>query len=557
VLCPAPCINVFLYAYVFQKNNRMTTEEISDALDLTSRLMELHGENDFKAKSLKNAAFRLSKTNPELEGKTKEELEKMEGIGKSLAAKIIELQETGTTKELNELLDKTPTGVIEMMSIKGIGPKKVYQLWKELELESIGELYYACNENRLVDLKGFGTKTQEAIKKNIEYKNASAGKTHYGRIIKAAEKIVEELKKEFGNELVSLTGEIYRKNEIIDKIEILIGSSEKKNIETKFELSVPVLIEYVSPEQFYFRLVESSSNADHFSSLNLITSKEISHKSEEGVYAAANVQFTIPELREGLFEIEHAKNKSIPRLIEYSDLKGTVHNHSTYSDGLNTIEQMANRCKEMGLEYFGIADHSQTAFYANGLKPERILEQQDEIDNLNKKLAPFRILKGVESDILNDGSLDYEDEILQTFDYVVASVHSNLRMTEEKAMKRLITAIENPFTTILGHPSGRLLLSRPGYPLDYKKIIDACYANGVVIELNAHPFRLDIDWRWIPYCMEKGVLISINPDAHHVDGLADMYYGVCAARKGMLTKEFCFNALSLDEMESYLSGRLR
>lgn len=536
----------------------ITTAEIANALDLLAKLMELHDENTFKAKSYANSAFRLSRTNPDLIGKTKEELEKTEGIGKSTAGKIAELMETGTIAELEKLLEKTPAGVIEMMSIKGLGPKKVRQLWKELGIESVGELEYACNENRLLDLKGFGEKTQETIKKNIEFRKTSQGKAHYGRIIDEAEALLATIKREFNTELASFTGDIYRKNEIISRIDILIGSDEPKEYKrAQLETRLPVNIIFCAPEEFYYKLVETSAVPDHMEQLHLTLLKGKSFRSEEEVYEAAGIQYVAPELRECLFEIDRARNKSLPQLIAFTDLKGIIHNHSTYSDGMNTLEEMAARCKELGFEYFGIADHSKTASYAKGLSVEQIFKQHDEIDRLNEKLSPFRIFKGIESDILNDGSLDYEDDVLQTFDYVVASVHSNLKMDEEKAMRRLIAAIENPYTTVLGHPSGRLLLSRSGYPLDYKKLIDACAANGVVIELNAHPYRLDIDWRWIPYCMEKGVMISINPDAHHVDAFRDMYYGVCAARKGMLIKEMCFNALSREEMEQYLSERLR
>jgi DNA polymerase (family X) len=536
----------------------MSTEEIAEALDLTAKLMELHDENTFKAKSITNAAFRLSKTNPDLQGKSKEEIEKIEGIGKSIAAKITELLETGTTKELEKLLEKTPEGVIEMMGVKGIGPKKVRALWKEMEIESIGELLYACNENRLVDLKGFGKKTQEAIKQSIEFKQSNTGKALYGRIIRDAEELLSEIKKELKTELVSLTGDLHRKSEIIEKIEILIGGTEQIS-EEKFreKIRLPIHFTYCSADDFFFELVKTSATEKHFDTLNIVSSKGKKFGSEEEVYSSMGLPYIVPELREGLYEFESIKNNKSADLVEYKDLKGIMHNHSTYSDGVHTLAEMATRCRDMGYEYFGIADHSQTAVYANGLQPETILKQQEEIDKLNDKLSPFRIFKGIESDILNDGSLDYDDEILQTFDYVVASIHSNLKMDETKAMSRLIKAIENPYTTILGHPTGRLLLSRPGYPIDHKKIIDACAANGVVIELNAHPHRLDIDWRWIPYCMEKNVMVSINPDAHHMDGFHDMYYGLCAARKGLLTKEMCFNALSLQEMENYLSERLR
>jgi DNA polymerase (family 10) len=217
---------------------------------------------------------------------------------------------------------------------------------------------------------------------------------------------------------------------------------------------------------------------------------------------------------------------------------------------------MANFCIQKGYDYFGVCDHSKTAVYANGLSIEHVLKQHQEIDELNKTYHnQFKIFKGIESDILGDGSLDYPEEILKQFDFIVASVHANLKMTEERATERLIKAIENPYTTILGHPTGRLLLSRPGYPINHKKIIDACAANNVCIELNAHPYRLDIDWRWIPYCLSKGVMISINPDAHHTEGLLDMYYGVCVARKGMLTQEHCLNTKTLTELSAYFSSK--
>jgi DNA polymerase (family 10) len=232
-----------------------------------------------------------------------------------------------------------------------------------------------------------------------------------------------------------------------------------------------------------------------------------------------------------------------------------LHNHSTWSDGLNSIEEMARACIDGGYTYFGICDHSRSAGYAGGLSAERVLQQMEEIDALNAKLAPFRIFKGIESDILGDGSLDYEADILARFDMVVASVHSNLKMDEDKATERLIRAVENPYTTILGHPTGRLLLIRRGYPIDHRKVIDACAANGVAIEINAHPYRLDIDWRWLDYCMEKEVMISINPDAHEKSGIHDMQYGLLAARKGLLRRRFCLNALSCAEFEQYLAMR--
>lgn len=531
----------------------MDTYEIAKKLKLTSQLMELHNENPFKIKSLTNAAFKLDKTGVNLEGLPLEQLATIEGIGKGIAQKIIELQQTGELKELNVLLEKTPLGVIEMLGIKGIGPKKVAQLWKQLEVESAGELLYACCENRLVDLKGFGSKTQEAVKKAIEFKMASAGKFLYASIEKPAMELVEIIKKELKISFVSLTGAIRRKNEIVEKIEIIIGSENKVDLNTIIkDTVVPVELIYCSENEFASTLFRTTASEKHLEKLG---TQNFTGNSEEEIYKNIGCTFIEPELREGNNEIELAKQNKLPTLIEVKDLKGILHNHTTYSDGLHTLKEMAVYCKESGYEYLGICDHSQSAFYASGLKPERIIEQHREIDELNKELAPFKIFKGIESDILYDGSLDYPEDILKTFDLVVASVHSILKMDIDKATSRLIKAIENPYTTILGHPTGRLLLSREGYPIDHKKVIDACAANNVIIELNAHPYRLDIDWRWIPYCLEKGVKISINPDAHEKEGYHDMYYGTCVARKGMLTKEMCFNAMPLNEMASYLQHK--
>jgi DNA polymerase (family 10) len=536
----------------------MSTDDIADVLNITAKLMELHEENPFKIRSLSNAAFKLSKTNVSLDGLSQQELEKIDGIGKSIAVKIVEMQQTGTTSELTALMEKTPKGVVEMLGVKGIGPKKVGQLWRELHIESVGELLYACMENRLVDLKGFGTKTQEAVKKAIEFKQANAGKYHFATVEEFSNNLVDKLKRELHTDQVSLCGEIRRKCEIIDKIEILTASEKKVEIgNLKLEINIPVEIHYCSKEEYAYRLVQHSASEKHLELINFTSLAVKPYADETAVYKDLQLPYMEPELREGFMEVELAKKNSLPKLVAYSDLKGILHNHSTYSDGMNTLEEMARHCKNLGYEYFGICDHSKSAFYANGLDEERVWQQQTEIDKLNEKMAPFRIFKGIESDILNDGSLDYDDDVLATFDFIVASVHSNLKMDEEKATSRLIKAVENPFTTILGHPTGRLLLGRPGYPINHKKVIDACAANGVIVELNAHPYRLDIDWRWIPYCIEKGVMISVNPDAHEKQGFHDMYYGICSARKGMLTKEMCFNAFTLDEIDNYFMNARR
>jgi DNA polymerase (family 10) len=555
----------------------MENKPIARKLRLLAQLMELQEENPFKIKSLANAALKVDKLPYPIVGKTLAEMEKIDGIGKSIAAKIAELLEKGSIAELNTLLTQTPAGVVEMMGIKGIGPKKVAIIWKELGIENIGELYYACNENRLVEAKGFGLKTQDDIKKVIEFTMAGQGKFLYAQVESQAKSLLEQLKSIFPEGLIDFAGEFRRCCEIIHKLVLVIGSrdqeiafnalltsdilknvqSDKKTIIGELETGLKIELVVVEKRHFYSELFLHTGDDEHVKTiLERVVEPLDQPVSEDLIYTKAGMEFIQPELREGNTFIERAEKKALPVLITYFDLKGSLHNHSTWSDGINTVEEMALYCRdELKLEYLGMCDHSKSAFYAKGLGIERVLQQQEEIDHLNKKLNGFKIFKGIESDILYDGSLDYPDEILKKFDFIVASVHSILKMDEAKATSRLIKAIENPYTTILGHPTGRLLLSREGYPIDYKKVIDACAANNVVIEINANPLRLDLDWRWHQYALEKGVWLSINPDAHRREGFLDMHYGILAARKGGLNKERCLNALPLQEIEKVFAKK--
>lgn len=531
-----------------------SNKALSRIFKRTAQLLELHGENKFKTGSYSNSSFQIGRMERPIIGLPQAELETIKGIGKSAAAKIVELAKTGELEYLNKLVEKTPTGVIDMLDIKGIGPSKIRIIWKELEVESLGELLYACNENRLVDLKGFGAKTQEQVRQAIRFKLDNAGKFHYAAIEEVAENLVETLREKLDTELVSLTGAMRRKDEIIEKVEVLIGSNQAID-EALLTLEPAIAVEVIhcEPERFVKRLFETTATAEHLDRIKLDGLPE--NASEEAIYEANQLPFIVPEMRMGDFEFTWAEKHQAEDLVTDQDLKGILHNHSTWSDGQHSLRQMAEHCRDLGFEYLGMCDHSKSAFYANGLSAERVAEQQQEIDTLNQELAPFRIFKGIESDILNDGKLDYEESVLQSFDFIVASVHSNLKMNEEKATARLITAIENPYTTILGHPTGRLLLSRAGYPIDHQKIIDACAQNGVSIELNANPFRLDLDWRWIPYALEQDVRISINPDAHAMSGYQHMHFGVCAARKGGLLRDMTLNALSAQEIELYFQKR--
>lgn len=556
----------------------MENKTIARSLKLLAQLLELHGENPFKIKSISNAYFKIDKLPFALKGKAAEEIEAIPGIGKSLSAKISELLTTGQLHELEELIALTPEGVMEMLQIKGIGPKKIAIIWHVLGIENLGELYYACNENRLIEAKGFGLKTQEEIKQAIEFKIAANGKFLYSQV----NSLVTDLRANISKWLIKIdkdallgfVGQYRRCCEIIDELEIIIGAEEIENLTLQlpeFEhlsliadddfflattaTGLKVKLYVVEKAHFYLNFFKYTGNAEHVEQVLTLAGTR-NFNGEEEIYNAAGLDFVVPELRENLGEIELAKTHQLPKLIEYKDLKGSLHNHSTWSDGVHTLEEMAVFCKEtLKMDYFGVCDHSKVAVYAKGLSIERVLAQQIQIEELNMKLAPFKIFKGIESDILNDGSLDYPEDILKTFDFVVASVHSNLRMDKEKATSRLIKAIENPYTTILGHPTGRLLLSRPGYPVDYKKVIDACAANKVVIEINANPLRLDLDWRWHRYALEKEVLLSINPDAHRTEGFYDMNYGILAARKGGLSADKCLNSSSLAQITSYFENR--
>ncbi|WP_295652949.1 DNA polymerase/3'-5' exonuclease PolX [uncultured Mucilaginibacter sp.] len=553
----------------------MENKAIARTLRLLSQLMELHDENPFKIKSIANAAFKVDKSPVKLGGKSLEELEKVDGIGKSIAAKLVELFETGTIAELQQLLDATPAGIVEMLGIKGIGPKKIATIWHDLGIENVGELYYACNENRLIEAKGFGLKTQEDIKKVIEFKMASSGKFLYAQVEPIADELLKRFEALFPGITITLCGEFRRRCDIINELCFVIATDpdtaiakiqhtellsdmtvQQNTLSGVTEHGVRVSIT-VADTDYYKQVFVKTGNKEHVEAvLALIKGLNFKPTSEEEIYQKAGLQYMAPELREDDDFIAKAAKNELPKLIEYADLKGTLHNHSTWSDGVNTIEEMALYCRDtLKLEYLGMCDHSKTAFYAKGLSIEQVLRQHEEIDSLNKKLEGFHIFKGIESDILNDGSLDYPDETLQRFDFVVASVHSNLKMAEDKATARLIKAIENPYTTILGHPTGRLLLSRNGYPIDYKKVIDACAANNVVIEINANPLRLDLDWRWHQYALDKGVWLSINPDAHRVEGFLDMHYGVLVARKGGLYKERCLNALSFEQINKAFASR--
>ena len=544
----------------------MTNKEIAQQFNDLAKIMELHDENPFKIRSYANAYLQLRKVSTPLFEMSDAEISGIKGVGNAISGKIRELEETGELATYKKYSDVTPAGVREMLSIKGFGPKKVRVVWKELGAESIGELLYSCNENRLVELKGFGQKSQEDLKNKLTYFLQSKDKFHYASLETVAVEITNFLKAQIPSATIEWVGEMRRRMPIVQKIEILVATDDdiKNVVESKLtieseddvsfscrtEHNTPIKIYVCKPGEFGSKLFRYTGNADFIAAF-IGKAGDLEFKnivSEKEVFEKAGIEFVEPELRDRTDLLDVSQ----PVLIEENEIKGVIHCHTTYSDGINSLREMAEYSRDKGFEYIGITDHSKAAFYANGLKEDRVLQQMEEIDALNQELAPFRIFKGIESDILNDGSLDYDETILKKFDFIIASVHSNLKMDKEKATNRLITAIENPYTTILGHPTGRLLLSREGYPIDHMKVIDACAENNVVIELNANPYRLDLDWTWIPYALEKGIKISINPDAHSVGGIGDIHFGVFAARKGGLKADQCLNCLTVNEFAKFL-----
>jgi DNA polymerase (family 10) len=549
----------------------MDNSAIADQLSMLSKLMDIHGENAFKAKSYASAAFTIEKLPQNIAGLPPAKLFAIKGIGESVGKNIIELLENKEIKMLKEYISKTPAGVLEMMNIKGLGPKKINTLWKELAIDTIVELKKACEENRVAEKKGFGEKTQEKILASINFQQQNANAFLYAQVHSFADIFTERLKEKFENDTIEITGDYKRQLELVTRLEwvVTIAVDKLKNyllkndfeviFESEDQLTVNAeetiqLHFYISNQQdFYNVLLETSCSHEFHAAWQALEKKPIKVTSEQSLFDARNLAYIPAYLREFPYAIKSAGKKNpFDHLIKTNEIKGLIHSHSNWSDGANTIEQMANELISLGFEYLVISDHSKAAYYAGGLNEAKIKEQHKYVDELNKNLAPFKIFKSIECDILSDGSLDYDEKTLASFDLVITSIHSNLDMTEEKAMKRLLGAITNPYTTILGHMTGRRLLKRKGYPVNHKLIIDACRDHNVVIEINSNPQRLDMEWRWIEYALENNVLLSINPDAHSLEEFEYLKYGVLLAQKGALTKKHNLSSFSLKEFEAFL-----
>lgn len=544
------------------RKTMMTNKEIAGWFRKLADIMELHGENPFKIRSYQSAYVTLRKWGEPLADLSLDQLNEISGIGKAISEKIRELVETGTLATYQKYADQTPEGVIELLDVPGIGPKKVRLLWKELGVESLGELLYACNENRLIELKGFGVKTQQDLQAKLAFYLQNKGQMRYPDAMQVARVVLMELEALAPGSRVELTGELRRGCQVISEIAVLwnppasmdlAGLPDFRQEEASWwyvrEDQPPVRVFTASLDQWGEQLWLTTGAPAYIRSFPAT----VRAAAEEPDFMRANgLPIHLPEWRESREWAEAAAGRA-GELIDIHHIRGMIHAHSTWSDGVHTVEEMALAARSAGAEYLVMTDHSQSAFYANGLKPDRVAAQREEIAALNRQLAPFRIFHGIESDILYSGELDYEEDVLSSFDVVIASVHSQLKMDEERAMTRLLGAIQNRHTRILGHPTGRLLLSRSGYPVDHRKLIEACAEHGVAIELNANPARLDLDYTWLPYAMECGVLVAINPDAHSMAGIQDVQYGVQVARKAGLRVDNCLNAMDIDRFLEWIS----
>ncbi len=565
---------------------------VSQVLQEVALLLELKGENPFKVKAYSHAARTIEILEEDLEAMVREgRLKEMKGIGEALAQHIAELVNTGRLRLHEDLKTSIPPGHLEMLKIPGLGPKKIKALYDRLDIKTIGELEYACLENRLVDLQGFGQKSQEKILQGIQQVKKYQGRYLYGEVIEPAQEILKKILSHPRVIRGNLAGSLRRKMEVVRNINLVLSTHRPQEVLTAFSKlpevevaqfknktsgrysllsGVEVDLRTTADQAFPYSLFHFTGSLAHWNSMSEKAKamgfsltveglhrndRLISCKGEDGIFTALGLDFIPPELRENQGEIEASVIHQLPRLIEEQDIKGIFHIHSFYSDGKNSIRSMAQASKKMGFSYIGLSDHSRSAYYAGGLTLEKLKKQWKEVDQVNQEMDGLTLFKGIESDILPDGSLDYEEGVLKQFDFVIASVHSHFNMSREEMTQRVIKAIRNPYTTILAHPTGRLLLAREPYAIDMMRIIVEASRSGVAIELNAHPYRLDIDWRLCKDAKEKGVKIAINPDAHDEEGLRDTYYGVGIGRKGWLEPGDILNTMDPEEMKAFLERR--
>ncbi len=570
----------------------MDRHEAVSLLNEIGMLLEIKGENPFMAKAYYDAARVLESSGQDL-GELVEsgELGKLKGIGKSLARKITELYRTGQMEYYNELKASLPEELLEMLRIPGLGPRKVGTIHRALGVTSIADLKKACLENAVANLPGFGEKTQARILEAIKVMEKYAGQHLFPDAMRAVERIKEDLEASGLVSRLSEAGSLRRRRETVSDIDILVLCRdrqavleclannpllEKLEAESREEAKAVLAggfkasIHFAEEGEYPYALLYLTGSQEHYGALcaeaarqgKLLdrhglykNSEAVACYSEEDIYRALGMAYVPPELRETGREVDAARRGEIPRLIKAGDIKGVLHVHTSFSDGTASMEDMVRYCIQKGYTYLGISDHSQTAYYAGGLLIDDIKRQHEEIDRLNEKYKPFRILKGIELDILPDGSVDYPEEVLEWFDFTVASIHSSFRMEEDRMTRRVIDAMKNRYVTILGHPTGRLLLRREAYRINLEEVIKAAAREGVILEINCNPYRLDLDWRYCKMARELGCSFAVCPDAHDLPGIDDMAYGINVARKGWLTAEDVVNTCSVDGLMARMRRR--
>jgi DNA polymerase (family X) len=570
----------------------ITKEIVIRILEEIAVLLELSGENPFKSRAYENAARNLEKMDEDLYEMVREKkIFEVPGIGAAIGQKIEELMTTGRLEYYEKLKSSIPPGHLEMLKISGLGPKKIHRLYQELGIKTLGELEYACQENRLVELKGFGKKTQANILAGIKKLQLYKERRLYTEVADEAQKLMTSLQEDRNVIRISVAGSLRRCSETVKDIDIVASSANAGGLADYFaalpfvdtvtgkgstKVSVTLHsginsdLRIVTDQEYPHALLHFTGSREHNTILRGKAKemglkineyglwkgdKNIFCRSEEEIFSHLGLQYIPPELRENMGEIEAAEKGGLPVLVEEKDIRGLFHIHTNFSDGSEALENIITAAAKMKLKYIGVSDHSQSAYYAGGLKEEDIARQHKLIDKLNDKYSPFHVFKGIESDILPDGRLDYDDDVLAGFDFVIAAIHSNFNISGDEMTARIKEALQNKYTTILAHPTGRLLLAREPYAVDIREIIDAAARYRKAIELNSNPQRLDLDWRQCIYARKKGVKIAINPDAHRVQGLADISMGIKIARKGWLEKGDCLNCLNLAEMKSFLKQK--
>jgi DNA polymerase (family X) len=580
----------------------MKKEQIVAVLENIATLLELEEENPFKIRAYTNAARSIETWGGNLRELAEENrLEEIPGVGKAIAGKITQLALTGESKFYEELRAKFPRGILELFSLPGLGAKKIKALYEKLQIGSIADLAQACSAGRVAELPGFGKSTQEKLCKTIENRTRQTGSFRLGAIAAAAQQLQDDLRQHPDALRVSIAGSYRRRKEVVRDLDFIVATKAPEAV-TEFFVSHPLVesvtargatktsvrlhsgiqadLRVVSAAEYPFALGYFTGSKEHnivlrnhalqrgwtLNEYRLAPAETTAKKQkpaqaipevrdEPDLYRALSLDFVPPELRENCGEIEAAAEGRLPRLLEPENLRGTFHCHTTASDGRNSLEQMAAAAQELGLQYLGIADHSRSSIQAGGLDRARLRAQVAAIRALNRTFDGFRLFAGIECDILRDGSLDFDDETLGELDYVVASVHSAFQLPEAEMTQRIIRALSNRQVTFLAHPTGRLLLQRDAYAVDLPAIIEAAAETGTWIEINAAPKRLDLDWRWWPLAKEKGVKCVINPDAHGVEKLQELWFGVGVARKGWLTKSDVVNTLPLGKIEAALRAK--